>query len=134
VRTDPPIVDEVRRAHATWFDSEAAAIHRRARTDDSVQTIQRVERLYPDFAAALQWAMGSDADLALRLGSALAVVTEQYGTRIDILGLLAATTRRENLMDRATIEQLECIGEALSFSDMEAVDRLATLALSRADS
>lgn len=133
-RTDPRIVDEVRRAHAEWFDARAAELYRRARTDDSVETIRAVERGYPDFAAALSWALDADGDLALRLGSALAVFMEQYGTRIDVLESLAAITRRDDLMAVASIQQLQDIGEALSFSDMEAVDRLAALALARADS
>lgn len=132
-RAEADLVVATRRAHAHWFADEAARRYLTARTDDSAATMARIEGWYDDWTAALVWAMEHDPKLALGLAGPLGCFMEQYGARLDTLRLLSDVTRRDDLLAGATARDLVDIGVALSFSDLDAVDRLAVIAQSRAD-
>lgn len=132
-RAEPDLVVATGRAHAHWFAEEAARRYAAARTDDSAQALARIEGWYDDWTAALVWAMEHDPKLAVALAGPIALFMEQYGARIDTLRSLAQFTHRDDLLALASATDLLDLGVALAFSDLDAVDRLSEIALSRAD-
>ena len=62
-RTDPAVVEEVRRTHAGYHAALADQLRRRARTDDSRAAAEQARRLCPEVNAAIDWAMPTAPEL-----------------------------------------------------------------------
>lgn len=130
-RTDPAVVLDVRRAHAAHHAALAAAVHARARTDDSRAAAAEAARVCPEVNAALDWALRHQPGLALDLARSLAVGGEQYSPDLDSLGSIARVARDARVREIARPTDLLEIGIALCYGDLDLVAELAALALDR---
>ena len=144
-RTDPNVVAAVRGAHATACADQAEALARAARTDDSPSAAERAALLLPEATAALSWAVaaldrsatapepaGRGAGFVVRLATAVAVLAEQYGPRLDTLDAMGRAARDPRVLATATAADLFLLGEALCYSDVGLVGELAAVALAGA--
>ncbi len=84
-RTPPEVAAGARRRHAELHAQATEAIASRIGTDDDLSLIARAQRLIPEAAAALLWAVPLDADLALRLARSLAILAEHAGPDLEAL-------------------------------------------------
>jgi predicted ATPase/DNA-binding CsgD family transcriptional regulator len=109
-RTDPTVIREVLRLHAEYHVVAIAEYERRARTDDSVEAIQRSAMLCPEVNAAARWALAARHPSAVSLAASLAVGVEQYGSDVDSVRTLAMAARDEQVLHAATTQQLLDLG------------------------
>lgn len=130
-RTDPGLVDEVRRVHAEHFGSLAFQLSLIARTDDSRSTAERAAGNCTDVNAAAHWAMSRDPALALSLGSSLSVGAEQFNPDVDSLSTIALLARDPEVRELAAPVELFRFGMAMCYWDLELVAELAELALAK---
>ena len=132
-RTPEAVVHEVRRRHAVHHAAIADGLRRRARTDDSREAAATAAWVCPEATAAIDWALVNRPDLALVLGRALAVGSEQYGPSVDSLAAVARVARSPDARALAGPEALFDLGMALCYGDLALVAELDALATERAD-
>jgi hypothetical protein len=132
-RTPATVIDEVRDAHLRYHTEQAVELAARARTDDSAQAIESAFRLYPEVGSALRWAVKSGSELALPLARAVAICAEQYGPETDTVAALESAARDEKVRTAASAADLNDLGRALCYHDLDLVGELAELAVGRVD-
>ena len=132
-RTDPDVVETVRRRHAEHYATMAGHLATVARTDDSRATADRAAANCSDVNAAAHWAIDHDPALALSIGSSLSVGAEQYNPDVDSLGTIALVAGDPRVRELATTAELFRLGMAMCYWDLGLVSELADLALDRID-
>ncbi|HWS50327.1 MAG TPA: LuxR C-terminal-related transcriptional regulator [Microbacterium sp.] len=131
LRTDDDLVREVRDTHAAYVDAIAASFVRTARTDATREAMITSHLLCPEANAALRWSVSRRLPVAPRLASSLAVGVEQYGSDVSSIEGLVLAAQDDHLLAAASPSQLAVLGNALSLFDLQRVDVLAQLALTR---
>lgn len=132
-RTDPEVVEAVRRVHAEHYARMAGHLATVARTDDSRATAERAAANCSDVNAAAHWALAHDPALALSIGSSLGVGAEQYNPDVDSLGTIALVAGDPRVRELATTTELLRMGLAMAYWDLGLIAELADLALTRID-
>lgn len=130
-RTEPELIEGVRRVHAEHYASLAHQLSRIARTDDSRSTAERAANNCTDVNAAAHWALSRDPALALSIGSSLSVGAEQYNPDVDSLSTIALVARDPGVRELATTTELFRLGMAMCYWDLGLVSELADLALTK---
>lgn len=131
-RTDPEVIQAVRAAHSRHFEALARRLAAVARTDDSPDTAARAAQACVDLNAAAHWALVHDPPSALSIATSLSVGAEQFNPDVDSLSTIALMVRDPEVRRLATNRDLLALGMAMSYWDLDIVDDLAQLAMTRA--
>lgn len=132
-RTPAAVIDEVRTAHVRYYARMAMDLATRARVDDSTHAIETAFRMSPEMGSALTWAINSASELALPLARDVAICAEQYGPEAHSIDALGLAARDNKVRAAASATDLNDIGRALCYHDLDLVGELAELALARID-
>ena len=129
-RTDPGLVDEVRRKHTTHTAVIARRFAGRARTDASPEAGRTSAILCPEVNAALRWALSTGHPSALGLATSLSIGVEQYGADVDSITALVRAATDATVLEEADADDLLALGNAIAFVDVDRVTALGNRALS----
>ena len=127
-RAHPGTFDEVRAAHAARVAEVAGALARAAALDDSRAAGEASDRLAPDLAAALEWAVLREAPVTLSLACSASILLERYSGDTRALAALTTAARAPVVRAAAGPRDLATIGVTLCAGDLELVAELAHLA------
>lgn len=128
-RTDPELIRDVLRRHAEYVCDIAVDFASRARTDSSPEAARTRVVMCAEANAALRWALAARHPTALPLATALSVGVHQYGLDAGSARTLAEAARDEWLLERAAAQDLQVIGDALAYLDVDLVTALGDRAL-----
>ncbi|MFT4136413.1 ATP-binding protein [Microbacterium sp.] len=131
-RTDPAVAEDVLRRHAEHIAAVAVGFARTARTDATPAAAHMSTILCPEVNAALRWALGARHPSALELAPALAIGVQQYGSDLDSIAVLAQAAVDGWVLGAATAQDLQLLGDALAYLDVDLVSSLARTALALA--
>lgn len=129
-RTDPSRVAAIRAHHAQLHARRAHSLARRIRFDHSA--VPQARALIPDTAAALQWSIATDPELACRLAGSLAVVIEHAGTDATSLAAITRAARSAEVQNHGDVTDLCDAGYVLCYIDLSLAGELAAVASARA--
>lgn len=128
-RTDPAVIEDVLRRHAEHITAVAVGFAGTARTDATPTAAHLSMILCPEVNAALRWALGARHPSALELAPALAIGVQQYGSDLDSIAVLARAAADDWVLESATAQDLQLLGDALAYLDVALVSSLGRRAL-----